>query len=354
MNNRFTLGSLLLLSSALIAPAALAQQTGAPSAPGSPGTQGPAAQADAQPADPGAQPPEEEVEVSIPGADLPATQGEEIVVTGQVGPRNIVRTAPQVLSVLTTEDIARTGEGDIAGALQRVTGLSVVGSGFVYVRGLGDRYSLSLLNGSPLPSPEPLRRVVPLDIFPTSIIASALVQKSFSPNFPGEFGGGVINLTTTATPSEPFLEISGSIGGDTFTTFSLGYTYFGSDTDIFGYDDGTRDTPAFINEAGMTGRTLSSAEITGLQNASTTLLQTNRNIPANWSAGISGGTTIPVFGDGELGIIANAGISNSWLTRDALQQQGDVTGEVSTQYRTVLTDNRVVVNGLIGIGLEIG
>jgi outer membrane receptor for ferrienterochelin and colicin len=89
-----------------------------------------------------------------------------------------------VVSVLSAEDIARTGEGDIAGALQRVTGLSVVGSGFVFVRGLGDRYSLALLNGSPLPSPEPLRRVVPLDIFPTSVIASSVVQKSYSVNYP--------------------------------------------------------------------------------------------------------------------------------------------------------------------------
>src|SRR3546814_4582117 len=79
----------------------------------------------------------------------------------------------------------------------------------VYVRGLGDRYSLALLHGSPLPSPEPLKRVVPLDIFPTSVIASTLVQKSFSANFPGEFGGGVNNLTTKAIPAESYLKISG-------------------------------------------------------------------------------------------------------------------------------------------------
>ncbi|HCY03188.1 MAG TPA: hypothetical protein DHU71_10390, partial [Erythrobacter sp.] len=78
----------------------------------------------------------------------------------------------------------RTGEGDIAGALTRVTGLSTVGNGLVYVRGLGDRYSLALLNGLPLPSPQPLSRVVPLDIFPTSVIASSLVQKTYSANFP--------------------------------------------------------------------------------------------------------------------------------------------------------------------------
>ena len=107
----------------------------------------------------------------------------------------------------------------------------MVGNGFVFVRGLGDRYSLALLNGSPLPSPEPLRRVVPLDIFPTSVIASSLVQKSYSVNYPGEFGGGVINLTTTAVPRETFLTSAPRIGGDTETTCNLGYTYYGSDTD---------------------------------------------------------------------------------------------------------------------------
>src|SRR6185503_2278708 len=110
-----------------------------------------------------------------------------------------------------------------------VTGLSVVGNGFVYVRGLGDRYSLALLNGSPLPSPEPLRRVIPLDIFPTSVIASAVVQKSDSANYPGEFGGGVLNLTPPAVPRESFLDIGFGPRGATETTFQLGYSYYGSD-----------------------------------------------------------------------------------------------------------------------------
>jgi outer membrane receptor protein involved in Fe transport len=341
MTNRLTLGVLLLLSSALVAPAALAQQAAMPEASEERG----AVQA---------QPPEE-VEVSIPGADLPteAPENQEIVVTGERGARNIIRSAPQVLSVLTSEDIERTGEGDIAGALERVTGLSVVGSGFVYVRGLGDRYSLSLLNGSPLPSPEPLRRVVPLDIFPTSIIASALVQKSFSPNFPGEFGGGVINLTTQATPSETFLEIKGSVGGDTFTTGNLGYVYQGGALDWLGYDDGTRDVPAFITAAGQSGQAIGPLHAIQLSNASTTLLQTNRHIPANWSADLSGGTSFPLFG-GELGVIANLGLSNSWVTREARQQNAGPGGGLITDFTTVLTDNRVVLNGLLGIGLEIG
>ena len=170
---------LLLLTSALVSPSMLMAQDAA-------ADQAEQASAEAAPAD-DAEPVEEDVDVSIPG-------GEEIVVRGYLD-RNISKNAAQVVSVLSSADIERTGEGDIAGALSRVTGLSVVGGGFVYVRGLGDRYSLALLNGSPLPSPEPLKRVVPLDLFPTSVIASSLVQKTYSANFPGEFGGGVINLT---------------------------------------------------------------------------------------------------------------------------------------------------------------
>jgi outer membrane receptor protein involved in Fe transport len=358
MTKTISLGGLLLLSTALCAPAALAQGT-AP-APSSPPTSTPAqtdAPADA-PADTAQA--EEEVEISAPGADV-ADQPSEIVVTGSRVP-NVVRRATQVVSVLSAEDIARTGEGDIAGALQRVTGLSVVGNGFVFVRGLGDRYSLALLNGSPLPSPEPLRRVVPLDIFPTSVIASALVQKSYSVNYPGEFGGGVINLTTRAIPREPFLTIGVSGGVDTETTARLGYTYYGSDLDSLGFDDGTRDFPQPLRDAVTAGtfNTTSAADRRGfaksLVNAETTLLQRNFDIPANFSADISGGTSFD-FSGGRFGVIAGAGYSNTWRTRDARQQTSldpGLTGIPQTDFRSVITDNRIIVNGLLGFGLELG
>lgn len=352
MTKRPIFASLLLLSSALVAPAALAQDAGAEPAADAPPAAEPAAD-DAAPA-------EEEADVSIPGG-----ADQEIVVTGRYTP-NIVRSTPEVVSSLSSADIARTGEGDISGSLQRVTGLSVVGGGFVYVRGLGDRYSLALLNGSPLPSPEPLKRVVPLDIFPTNVIDSTLVQKSFSVNFPGEFGGGVINLTTKATPREPFLTFSGGIGWDSETTNQLGYTYYGSDTDWTGFDDGTRDVPPLLKAALASGKPVlegadfSQDQLEAIQmelvNAETTLLQQNDHIPVNWSAGITGGTTI-ALPNGELGIIATAGISNKWRTRDTLQQTSvndDLSGDPQTSYNRVITDNRVVVNGLLGFGLELG
>ncbi|MBA2466922.1 MAG: TonB-dependent receptor plug domain-containing protein [Sphingomonas sp.] len=345
---------LLLISTALYAAPAAAQAGGAP-----PQQTPPSVPTDPAPADPAAdpaQPAEEEVEVSAPGAD----PGGEIVVRGTR--RNIIRTTPEVMSVLSAEDISRTGEGDIAGALQRVTGLSVVGNGFVYVRGLGDRYSLALLNGLALPSPEPLRRVVPLDIFPTSVLASAAVQKSYSVNYPAEFGGGVINLTTSTIPTETYLGIGGSQGANSETTDNLGYTYYGSNTDWLGFDNGTRDIPRPLQDALNSGSAISEGsgftreEIQGitasLANSRTTVVQRNGNIPQNWGVDLSGGTAFDV-GSAKIGVLASAGLSNSWRTRDSVQQT-QLDNGIGTDFRAVRTDHRVVANGLLSIAAELG
>ena len=336
----------LLLSSALTVPGIAYAQTN---------TTPPTTNADASAVLPedGTPPDAEEVEISIPG-------GSEIVVTG-ARDRNIERASNQVVSILSSEQIAKTGEGDIAGALGRVTGLSVVGNGFVYVRGLGDRYSLALLNGSPLPSPEPLKRVVPLDLFPTDVIASALVQKSYSVNFPGEFGGGVINLTTKATPDEPFLAISGGISGDTITTFSNGLSYYGSSTDWTGYDNGNRDIPpaldAFFSSgerlsAGTTNTTAIARQIVTGRNS---VVQRIKDIPANYSINLSAGKTWDVGSD-RFGVILAAGYQNSWRTKQPLQQTSlnAQLEQLETDFTTTVTDQRLVLNGLFGVGYEFG
>jgi outer membrane receptor protein involved in Fe transport len=296
--------------------------------------------------------PLEEADISIPGG--------EIVVTGQRR-RDVQRASTQVVSVLSAEAIARTGEGDIAGALSRVTGLSTVGNGLVYVRGLGDRYSLALLNGLPLPSPEPLSRVVPLDIFPTDIIASSLVQKTYSPNFPGEFGGGVINLTTLGIPDESFVKVSAGISGDEQTTFSKGNLYYGGDYDWTGFDDGSRDPTAAlgsfldgnrrINDAGVDRQAI----LKELGDPNFVLLQETDWLPVNWSGGITGGTSADIFGDGRIGMIATVNLSNKYRNRRIISQTplgGNL--DLRTDDVEFVTDNRVVFNALLGFGLEIG
>lgn len=348
----------LLVSSALVAPAnAIAQsQADSSSPPAAAPTTGPEV-AQPAPTTPGEQAaaaaspeaPQEAIDVSVPG---------EIVVTGRRD-RDIGRTSAQVVSVLGAAEIARTGEGNIAGALGRVTGLSVVGSGFVFVRGLGDRYSLALLNGSPLPSPEPLRRVVPLDIFPSGIIASSLVQKSYSVNYPGEFGGGVINLTTRAVPRESFLTIGAGISVDTETTGRLGYTYYGSKSDDTGFGDGQRNIPpalatffasgARISDGTVNTQAIAAQLVTGRNG----LVQRWGHVAPNASANITGGTSIDA-GDGTLGIVFAGGYSNKYTTREATQQTS-LTADLSTlesSFRQVNTDQRIVVNGLVGLGYE--
>ena len=331
------LASLLLLSTAIVVPTLAQSQTvsgGQPSAARSGG---------------GSQP-----DVSLPGI-------EEVVSTGERSDSSIVRLGSQVISVLSREQIERTGEGNIAGALSRITGLSLVGSGYVYVRGLGDRYSLALLNGSPLPSPEPLKRVVPLDLFPSSLIASTLVQKTYSANFPGEFGGGVINLTTRAIPDEGFFNVSGGVSGDSVTTGQTGYTYYGSSTDWTGYDNGNRDKPSALaayfdsRERISSGKVDTQAIASQLINGRNAVLQRYSQTPANYSASLSAGKPFELGGM-SLGVIAAAGYSNKWTSRDAINQtslQGDLA-DLESDFRRVTTDNRIVVNGLLGGALSFG
>jgi TonB-dependent receptor len=291
------------------------------------------------------------VDIEVPGITVTGTRD-----------RNVQRATAEVISVLSTEDIARTGEGDIAGALGRVTGLSVVGNGFVYVRGLGDRYSLALLNGSPLPSPEPLRRAIPLDLFPTNIIASSLVQKTYSPSFTGEFGGGVINLTTLSLPKTPFLSMSVGTSGDTETTRNLGYDYYGGKYDWTGFDRGNRDTPPALAQFFAGGERLSAGTVDSGAIASefvtprNALVQRVDRLPFNFSANVNGGNAWTVGDDSRLGLIAAAGYSNEWRTRDILEQtpgSADLA-VIDKDYQRVATDDRLVANGMLGLSFEFG
>jgi hypothetical protein len=113
-----------------------------------------------------------------------------------------------------------TSQSDAAVALRRVTGLTLVNSRFIYVRGLGERYSSVLLNGASIPSPDPTRRVIPLDLFPTDVLEGVVVQKTYTADMPGEFGGGTIQLRTKAIPLQPFFRASVTVGGEQGTTFS--------------------------------------------------------------------------------------------------------------------------------------
>jgi len=151
-----------------------------------------------------------------------------------------------VTDIMGAAQISRTGDSSAASALRRITGLTLKDGKFIYVRGLGERYSSTSLNGAIVPSPDPTRNVVPLDMFPASIIESLSVQKSASAHMPAAFGGGHVDIRTKSTPIQPFAKVT--IG----TTFNSNdsddsYSYNGGSSSR-GTDDGTRALPQSIGE----------------------------------------------------------------------------------------------------------
>ncbi|MCO6427350.1 TonB-dependent receptor [Nitrosomonas communis] len=159
------------------------------------------------------------------------------------------KTSAEVATIMSAEQFSRSGDADAAAALRRASGLTLVGGQFIFIRGLGERFSSTLVNGASVPSPDPTRRVVPMDLFPTNILESVLVQKTYSPDRPGEFAGGTIELRTRGIPDEFFFNFNGQIGFVDGSTFAKGLTYKGGDLDFLSFDDGARDLPGSIENA---------------------------------------------------------------------------------------------------------
>ncbi|WP_252730518.1 TonB-dependent receptor [Colwellia sp. E2M01] len=147
-----------------------------------------------------------------------------------------------IADILGAEQISRTGDSDAAAALRRVTGITLVDGKYIYVRGLGERFSSTQLNGAAVPSPDPTRTVIPLDLFPSSIIESLSVQKSYSATMPAHFGGGNVDIRLKTIPTDFTFTMQGKLGGNT-NNFDDGLSYNGGSNDWYGMDDGTRAAP---------------------------------------------------------------------------------------------------------------
>lgn len=122
------------------------------------------------------------------------------------------REAVGVVSEVTAEQISRSPDGDAAAAVQRVSGVSVQDGKFVFVRGLGERYTTTSLNGSRIPSPEPERKMVPLDLFPSGLVQSITTAKTFTPNLSGDFSGAMVDIQTREFPAQRQVTYAYSLG----------------------------------------------------------------------------------------------------------------------------------------------
>lgn len=132
--------------------------------------------------------------------------------------------------------------------MRRVTGVSLEGGKNVVVRGLGDRYTKIILNSVEIPGLDPDRNSVQMDIFPTNIIDNVVVYKTFSPNLPGDFSGGIVDIVTKDFPEKKTFGASISLGYNPNMHFKNNFLkYNSSSTDWLGFDDGTRALPFYKN-----------------------------------------------------------------------------------------------------------
>ncbi len=142
---------------------------------------------------------------------------------------------------ISAQAIQRAPGANAGEAIVRVTGVSIVDNKFAVVRGLSERYSNTLLNGVELPSPEPLKKIVPLDLFPSSLLESIVVSKTATPDKPGDFAGGSVEVTTKEFPNDRVAEFNLSMGGGSQATFRTNIPHLTSrGIDWFGFDQGGR------------------------------------------------------------------------------------------------------------------
>lgn len=232
---------------------------------------------------------------------------------------------------ISTEEISRLPDSSAAQAIKRITGVSIVGGKYVFVRGLGERYSNTLLNNVEIPSPEPNRRVVPMDIFPASLLASLQTVKTFSPDQPGGFAGGSVQVFTKDFPEALTMSLSLSTGFNTQATGTEGLTYPGGNLDFLGFDDGSRNLPEIIQEKAdgipirergrFTTTGFTREEIQEFGRAFSNVWSPERHaVPVNQGYKFSIGNSRTIFGKqfGYLGVISygNSHSYNTQVRRD--------------------------------------
>ncbi len=183
---------------------------------------------------------------------------EAVVVSAQVAKSTeaalmaVKRKSPNVMDGISSASFRKIGDSDAAGAIKRVTGVSVEGGKYVYVRGLGDRYTKTMLNGVDIPGLDPDRNSLQIDIFPTALLNNMMIFKTASADKPADFTGGLVNIETKDFPEEKIFDISLGITYNPSMHFKKNaLTYTGSATDWLGFDSGLRDIPNQVDNAGL-------------------------------------------------------------------------------------------------------
>ena len=297
---------------------------------------------------------EAEIENAAPALEL-----EEVFVLGEFIPQE-KRDTSEISNVLAAEDLNFVPETNLGAALSRVAGLSLVGGKFVYVRGLGERYSSTLLNRTRISSPVPFQKTIPLDIVPNNIVESLLIQKTYSVEYPGDFSGGLVDIRTRTTPDEDYLIAKLNIGGNSKTTNGDGLSYNGGSKDNWGYDDGTRAIPTPVQN--LTTDEFDDTVYPERQNLGAGFYNTwdiNEKTMKPFYTGEAEGAKRFEFSNGMvLGFIGNYKYSNRWVNTDKDLRRYEFTGvdggsNQTVQYDRFITTQSIDISAFGTIGLEL-
>lgn len=263
--------------------------------------------------------------------------------------------AAALSNAISAELISRAGAGDVADAMSKVTGASIVEGKYVNVRGLQGRYVDVQLNGTTLPTADPEGNSVPLDIFPSSLIDNVVTAKTFTPDQPGTFTGGAVNIATKSFPDDFFLNASLS------SSFN---TEVGLGGDFLSAPDGLDEVPSAADQDNIPPQPTSVPERRAALNELTRAFATgvspgSEDVLANRGAEFAVGNQFAVLGDRPLGVIASltydesfSGYEGGTTTRysqvglDAEQLQPEAN------YTTQRGVEETLLGGLVGLSFQ--
>lgn len=292
-------------------------------------------------------------------APVAEPQIEEVFVTGQFIPDE-KRDTSEISNVLGEEDMNLVPETDVGSTLSRVAGLSLVGGKYVYVRGLGERYSSTLINMARISSPVPFQKTVPLDIVPNNIVSSLLVQKTYSAQYPGDFSGGVVDIRTKTLPDEDYFELKVRMGGNSETTGGDGITYKGGENDNWGWDDGTRKIPK--NVQALTSEEFEATPYPQKANLGASFYNNwdiyEKDMKPIYAAEAELGKRFEFDSGAALGILAGVKYSNEWINSIKDLRRYEFTGvdggsNQTVDYERWITTQQINLSGFLNVGLEV-
>jgi TonB-dependent receptor len=271
---------------------------------------------------------------------------------------NFQKKSVVVLDGLSAQAIKSTGASDLASAVKSIPGVSIEGGKYVYVRGLGDRYTKSILNGIDIPGLDPDRNTIQMDLFPTNILDNVMVLKSASAEYPADFTGGIIDIVTKDFPTRPEYTISLGTGYNPDMHFNDKFlTYTGSVTDFLGYDNGTRDLPIHRYQQ-IPGTFENKLLLNSLTNRFQKELQAKQETSnANFDFGFTLGNQYNL-GDDKIGYLATLSYKNSttfYENRIDGAYVKNSSNSSNNNLNSVLDSkgsegiNNVILNGMLGL-----